>query len=183
MFELLFLVGLVGILTVAAWEWIAAQPAMGTIVAGLFFLPMVACYEFSRLSRRFDLPPRRLREFRAPNPPEDFYWDLRRTRLLRASVALLPLSLLAWWLALLVPALPQLTLDSVLGWLAGAAAIYLGARFCALSLVYWHCSQWHHPMRPAPAGWYRRLMFWLSEDAEFLGRMDKPAQEKAKAVY
>lgn len=183
MFELLFVVGVLGILAVTAWEWIAAQPAMGTIVTGLFLVPIGAWLEFGRLSLCFDLPLRTTRDFRAPSPPEAFYWSLRRARLLRACVLLFPLALGLWVLAMLVPAAATLDRESVLGWLAGAGAIYLAARFCALSLIYWHSSQWLHPMRPAPAGWYRKFMFWMSEDAEFLGRLEKPSEAKARAVY
>ncbi|MBS0657986.1 MAG: hypothetical protein JSR82_07045 [Verrucomicrobia bacterium] len=183
MFELLFVVGLLGILTVTAWEWIAAQPAMGTIVVGLFAVPLTAWLEFGRLSRRYDLPPRVRRDFRAPCPPEAFYWSLRRARLLRQCVLLVPAALSAWLLAGWFPARAALDRESVIGWLAGIGAIYLLARVFAASCVYWHASQWLHPMRPAPAGWYRKFMFWMSEDAEFLGRMEKPSEAKARAVY
>jgi len=183
MFELLFVVGLVGILTVTAWEWIAVQPAMATMVAGLFLAPMAAWLEFHRLSRRYDLPPRAKRDFRAPCPPEAFYWSLRRARLLRQCIGLIPVAIVAWLLAVRFPAGAALDRSSILGWFCGAGAIYALARQCAVSCVYWQASQWLHPMRPAPAGWYRKFMFWMSEDAEFLGRLEKPSEAKARAVY
>ncbi len=183
MVEALFLLGMLGWLVVTCWEWLAAQPAFATFCAGFFFVPVAYVTERARLAFAHDLLPLDTRRERTPLPPEIFYWELRRGALLRQNLLLGALSAIAWVAAAVYPAGFALTSVPVLGWIFGASAILGTARVFAGTSVYFHASQWFDPMRPAIIGCYRKMMFWLSEDAGFLGRLRQPTAQREKAVY
>ncbi len=183
MIEALFIFGLLGLLVGATAEWMLAHPAFATFMAGFVFIPFFTWQQFLALAVRVDLPPLAVRARRAPTPPEEFYWPLRRTALFRDFVLCAPLLVFGWIAAAMYPAQLELTTPSAAGWALGAVAIFASAHFLAAASVYCKASQWHDPMRPAPAGWYRKLMFWLSEDAAFLGRLRREGAAREKAIY
>ncbi len=179
MFELLFVLGLLGWLVVASWEWLSALPAFPTLCAVAVLAPLWAAEDFPRVLRRYFLESDRLGGPRMPTPPEQFYWAMHGPRLLRAQAMLTGLALASGAAALAHPARLEWTRSSVLGWLAGMMTVAALGRLGSRVVVYWRAAQWFDPMRPSPAGWYRRGMYWLSENPEFLGR----GETREKAIY
>ena len=180
MIEALFIIGLLGALMAFIGEFLGSLEAFPAICTGAVLVPVLLATDYARMVHAFDLPDRR----RGPLPPERFYWSFRGPALRLRTLGLIPISVIAWAFAIGFPAAPRLDRGSVIGWAATALAIPATARMLAGTMVYFRGAQWFDPMSPAVIGWYRRTMYWLSEDAEFLGRGQlKQPDEKERAVY
>ena len=180
MIEALFIIGLIGALMAFVGDSLASLEAFPAICAGAVFVPLLTWRDRINLLRGYDLEKIR----RGPLPPARFYWSIRGPRLRLRTIGLIPISIVAWGVAIGFPASLQFDRTSAVGWLASVIAILASARMTAGTLVYFRGAQWTDPMSPAVVGGYRRMMFWLSEDAEFLGRGQlKRPNEKERAVY
>ena len=180
MIEALFIIGLLGALMAFIGEFLGSLEAFPAICSGAVLVPVLFVSDYTRLLQTFDL--RVLR--REPLPPDRFYWSFRGAALRLRTLGLIPISVIAWACAIAFPAAARLDRSSVIGWAATALAIAATARMLAGTMVYFRGAQWFDPMSPAVIGWYRRTMYWLSEDAEFLGRGQlKQPNEKERAVY
>ncbi len=180
MIEALFIIGLIGALMAFVGESLASLEAFPAICAGAVLVPLLTWRDYTRLVRGYDLE----KILRSPLPPARFYWSIRGPRLRVRTTGLIPISIIAWGVSIGFPASLHFDRTSVVGWLATIVAILASARMIAGTLVYFRGAQWVDPMSPAVVGGYRRLMFWLSEDAEFLGRGQlKRPNEKERAVY
>lgn len=180
MIEALFIIGLIGALMAYVGEYLGSLEGFPAICAGAVLVPILCLLDYVRMVRALDLEnlPR------DPLPPERFYWALRGPRLRLRTLGLIPISVIAWAFALGFPAAWRLDRGSVIGWAASLLAIAATARMFAGTVVYFRGAQWFDPMSPTLVGWYRRMMFWLSEDAEFLGRGQlKEPNEKERAIY
>jgi hypothetical protein len=180
MIEALFIIGLIGTLMAFVGESLAALESFPAICAGCILVPLLSWTDHVRLERRYDLEGTR----RSPLPPARFYWSFRGPRLRLRTIGLIPISVVAWIMAIAFPASMHFDRTSVIGWTATIVGILASARMIAGTLVYFRGAQWMDPMSPAIVGGYRRMMFWLSEDAEFLGRGQlKRPNEKERAIY
>jgi len=180
MLEALFIIGLFGALIAFIGESITSLDAFPTICAGCVFVPILTWRDYAGLLQSHDLEKVR----RSPLPPARFYWSLRGPRLRLRTISLIPVSVAAWGVATAFPASLNFDRSSAIGWLSGLTAIVATTRMIAGTLVYFRGAQWIDPMSPAIVGSYRRLMFWLSEDAEFLGRGQlKPRPEPEHELY
>ncbi len=180
MIEALFIIGLIGTLMAFVGESLAALEAFPAICAGCVLIPLLSWTDHVGLVHRYDLEVVR----RSPLPPARFYWSFRGPKLRLRTLGLIPISVIAWTMAIAFPASLQFNRTSIIGWAATIVAILASARMIAGTLVYFRGAQWMDPMSPAIVGVYRRMMFWLSEDAEFLGRGQlKRPNEKERAIY
>jgi hypothetical protein len=180
MIEALFIIGLIGALMAFVGESLAGMEAFPAICAGFVFVPLLSWADFARLVRGYDLEKIR----RSPLPPARFYWSFRGPRLRLRTLGLIPISIITWGVAIGFPASLHIDRTSAVGWAATILAVLATARMIAGTLVYFRGAQWIDPMSPAIVGGFRRMMFWLSEDAEFLGRGQlKSPNEKERAVY
>jgi hypothetical protein len=180
MIEALFIIGLIGTLMALVGESLAALDAFPAICAGAVLVPLLSWRAYRQMLQTYDLE----NSPRGPLPPARFYWSFRGPRLRLRTLGLIPISIVAWGLAIGFPASQRMDRPSVIGWAATILAIMATARMVAGTLAYFRGAQWIDPMSPAIVGAYRRMMFWLSEDAEFLGRGQlKRPNEKERAVY
>ncbi len=180
MIEALFIIGLLGALMAFIGEFLGSLEAFPAICTGAALVPILFVSEYTRMLRAYDLQEIR----RDPLPPERLYWSFRGPALRLRTLGLIPISVVAWACAIGFPAASRLDRTSAIGWAATALAIAGTARMLAGTMVYFRGAQWFDPMSPALIGSYRRMMYWLSEDAEFLGRGQlKQPNEKERAVY
>ena len=180
MIEALFIIGLIGALMAFVGEALSSLDAFPAICAGSVLVPLLTWRDYTQLLQTYDLEKIR----RSPLPPARFYWSFRGPQLCLRTIGLIPISIIAWTVTIVSPASAQVDRSSAVGWLATIVAILATARMAAGTLAYFRGAQWMDPMAPALVGGYRRMMFWLSEDAEFLGRGQlKRPNEKERAVY
>ena len=187
MVEILFVLGLLGVLVVYTFEYLAALAAAPTLLAGVCLVPMLAAWDYIHAVHLMQLEGvqtrRGDRRRRAPVPPERFFWVLNSQRLQRQLLWLAPISLLGWVLALRCPAGLALEPEALAGWGFGAISIVATARLCARGILYWRASQWFDQMRPGVVGFYRRTMYQLSENPEFLGEENPRQRERENSIY
>jgi hypothetical protein len=181
MFEMLFILGALGLLLGHFLEYLSGLPAFPTLLAAFFVIPLLARGDYLALLERFRLEG--LAQDRLPVPPERFYWTLQRCQL-RQAVCLLPAVVaLAWFVALRWPAALGLSVASAAGWGAGLLAIVSTARLLAAATLYVRASQWFDKMAPWAVGLYRNTMYRISENPDFLGPENPQRKEEEKSVY
>ncbi len=181
MLEILFLFGALGWLLGMTWEYVCSLAAFYTVATAFFSIPLIACADYLEMSNMLDLGD--MKPGVAPIPPQRFYWSLHQDRLRRRLLWTAPLAVVGWAAALQWPAEWAWTWASVVGWLAGAAAIVATARFLACAVIYVHASHWFDRMAPWAVGLGRRTMYRLSENPDFLGPENPRKKEKEKSVY
>lgn len=175
MIEILFLFGLLGWLLGMAWEYLSALPAFPTIIVGMFAVPLLCWGDYLATLQRLELE--RLGKAEEPIPPERFYWELRKGRVLAALPLLAALSAAMWAVALKSPAEGTLSQGSLVGWLSGALAMGTAARFVAWSVIYVRASHWFNRMAPWAVGVCRNALYRVSENPDFLAPK-KPGGEE-----
>ncbi len=189
MVEILFVLGLLGLLVVYTFEFLASLAAAPTLLAAAFLVPLLGAWDYVHavhvmhlegLHEKARAGGRRRRE---PVPPERFYWVLNGSRLRRQLAASLPIAVVAWALALRCPADLSLEPEALAGWGFGAISIVSTARLGARSILYWQASQWFDQMSPRVVGLYRRTMYRLSENPEFLGEENPHHRERQDSIY
>ncbi len=180
MVELLIILAMFGWLVVATVEFLSSLAAFPTIVTATLVVPPAALALYRRLAVRNRLEF--LRDRRGFLPPERFYWP-GQARVLRWQLGgAFTGTVVAWPVALLEPA--RWAADSWVGWLAGAAAIVSTTLLMSLLALYLRASQRFDKFTPAPIGWARRTMFWLSDNHEFLDEEPELPRKKTKeSVY
>lgn len=181
MFEILFIFGAFGWLLGAACEFLSSLDAFPTILTALILVPLVAGADYLETLHRLELGG--LHQGREPVPPERFYWELHRARLLRSALGMTPVVVVAWAAAVWWPAAWSLAGVSLAGWVAGAAAVLSTARACARCAVYVHASRWFDRMAPWAVGLCRRTLYRLSDNPDFLSPENPARREKEKSVY
>jgi hypothetical protein len=187
MVEILFVLGLVGLLVVYTFEYLASLAAAPTLLTAACLVPLLAVWDYLHAVHVMHLEGAHVRRGesrrRAPVPPERFYWLLNACRLRRQILWLAPIAILAWALALRCPAAMSLEPEDLAGWGFGAISIVATARLGARSILYWRASQWFDQMRPGVVGLYRRTMYRLSENPEFLGEENPRRRERENSIY
>ncbi len=181
MFELLFLVGLFGLMLGAIWEYVTALPAFPTILVASAAIPLLAWADYLQLVQRLELGGMSRR--RAPVPPERFYWTLGRSQLSAMLIYSSLLGVAAWVVAIKFPAAIAPTKSAIVGWTAGAIAIVASARFWSSLIAYVRASQWFDKMTPWAVGFCRRSLYRLSDNPDFLAPERPERQEKEKSIY
>ncbi len=167
MVEILFLFGLLGWIMGMAWEYLTALPAFPTVIAGMFVVPLLCWADYLATLQRLALE--RLGKAPEPIPPERFYWNLRKAKVLAALPVLAVISGAAWFFAIKYPADETLSGGSIAGWVSGAIAIASSARLIAWSVIYVRASHWFNRMAPWAVGVCRHAMYRFSENPDFLG--------------
>lgn len=177
MIEILFLFGLLGWTMGMAWEYLSARPAFPTLLVGMCAVPLLCWADYLATLQRLALE--RLGKAPEPIPPERFYWDLRKARVLAALPMLAAISAVAWAVAIQWPAGGTASKESVIGWVAGAIAMVSTARLMAWSVIYVRASHWFNRMAPWAVGVCRNAMYRFSENPDFLGPK-APREEEEK---
>ena len=157
MFEILFIFGVFGWLLGAACEYLSNLAAFPTILTASLVIPLLASADYLEMLNKLDLGGLSAR--REPVPPERFYWNLQKPRLLRTVLWTFPLALAAWVAAIWWPASLAPTAASLVGWLAGLTAVVSTARFASHCAVYVRASRWFDKMAPWAIGVCRRTLY------------------------
>jgi hypothetical protein len=182
MLEILFIFGVLGWLLGVTWEYLSALPAFPTLLAAMGAVPLLCWTDYLATRQKYELD--RLDLDGEPVPPERFYWNLRKRRVLATIWLLIPAMVVSWMLAMEFPADSTFSVTSITGWLSGAAAILATARFIAWSVIYVRASQWFDEMAPWAVGLCRRALYRFSENPDFLGEANdsKKQAEKEKSL-
>lgn len=167
MIEILFLFGLLGWILGMAWEYLSALPSFPTLIVGMGAVPLLCWADYLATLQRLALE--RLGRAEEPIPPERFYWNLRKARVLATLPLLAVVSAAAWTAALKFPANETASPASVVGWISGAIAMSTLARLIAWSVIYVRASHWFNRMAPWAVGACRNAMYRFSENPDFLG--------------
>ena len=181
MFEILFIFGVFGWLLGAACEYLSNLAAFPTILTAILVIPLLACADYLEMLNKLDLGGLSTR--REPVPPERFYWNLQKPRLLRTVLWTFPLAVLAWVAAIWWPASLAPTVPSLVGWLAGLTAVVSTARFASHCAVYVRASRWFDKMAPWAIGVCRRTLYRISDNPDFLAPENPERQEKESSIY
>lgn len=177
MLEILFIFGLIGLGLGMAWEYLSSLAAFPILIAGMFAVPLLSWADYLATLQRLALE--RLGRAEEPIPPERFYWNLRKARVLAALPLLALIAGVAWTVAIRSPADASPTAGSIIGWVSGAIAMGSTARLIAWSVIYVRASHWFNRMAPWAVGLCRNALYRLSENPEFLGLGEKRSEEKS----
>jgi len=179
MVEILFVIGLLGWLGGMLFEYLYTLPGFATLMTGFLLVPVVAAIDYASVREQIAL--RGIGRAREATPPEKFYWPWTRARLLTGCIWYAPLAVAGWLTAFLRP----IGVDGVWGLVlaigAGLVAILSTGRWVSRCLLYFNACQWYDRMTPWFMGYFRRTMYRLSENPEFLGDETfhtKPSGEK-----
>ena len=181
MFEILFIFGAFGWLLGAACEYLSSLAAFPTILTAFLLIPLLACADYLEMLNKLELGGLHAR--RDPVPPERFYWSLHKTRLLRVLLWLAPAAAGSWFAAIWWPASFVPDGVSLVGWLAGVAAVVSTARFASHCAVYVRASRWFDKMAPWAIGVCRRTLYRLSDNPDFLAPENPERREKESSIY
>ncbi len=182
MFEILFIFGAIAWVVLTAIEWLATLAAFPTIVAGVVIVPVLAVWSYGRGLRELRLEFLKTR--RGFLPPERFYWPEQSRGLAHRSGWLVAASLVTWAVAIWQPASLAVTVTSVIGWVAGLAAIICSGVATAWVVIFFRGSQRFDALTPNVMGALRRGMFWLSDNHEFLGEEPEvPRKKTRESIY
>ncbi len=179
MVEVLVICGLVGWLILTLLEALSHLPFFPAIVMAAILCPLLSRWDYSNLSQRWKLGG--ICSPREPIPPERFYWSAQKPQLQGVVRFCGVLSVLAWCNALLLPASPDFSLASIVGWLNAFVGVMTMSRAISAGLLFFKASQWFDAMSPRFVGLLRHAMYKLSDNYEYLGSK-KPDPEKEK-VY
>ncbi len=182
MLELLIILAMFGWVIVTVIQFLASLEAVPTIAAAAVAVPAFSVWLHARLLRSLRLDF--LRGRRDFLPPERFYWPMQAATLRWELGACIACALAAWPLAIVCPAALELTARSMTGWIAGIVAIVASSLVCSRLAVYLRASQRYDKSMPAPIGWLRHFMFWISDNYEFLGEEPEVSRrKKQESVY
>ena len=181
MFEILFIFGAFGWLLGAACEYLSGLAAFPTILTAFILIPLLACADYLEMLDKLDLGGLSAR--REPVPPERFYWNLQKPRLLLTIIWTFPVAVVAWFAAIWWPASLAPTLVSLVGWLAGVTAVVGTARLASHCAVYVRASRWFDKMAPWAVGVCRRTLYRLSDNPDFLAPENPVRLEKESSIY
>ena len=177
MVEVLVIFGLLGWLFLTFLEWLSTLPVFPAVVAAAVLCPILSAREYLHLTRTWKL--RGIYSNRDPIPPERFYWVVQRIRLQRSIILLTVPCTLAWCNAALLPASLDVNLASIVGWLNSLVGILTLSRVVSATALFFNASQWFDAMSPTLVGLFRRAMYKLSDNYEYLGQKKRnPEKEK-----
>jgi hypothetical protein len=177
MVEVLGIFGFLGWLFLVFCEWLSHLPVFAALVVGAIAVPIMAVADFRKILRKLQLPG--LYTSRDPIPPERFSWLLHGEWLRQSIVWSFVIAAGGWWNAATLPASLSCDLESVVGWLNAVVGMIGSARFFSASLLFVHAAQWFDSMSPSLVGFFRVLMYRLSDNYEYLGqRKTDPEREK-----
>ncbi len=181
MLEILFIFGVIGWLMGMAWEYLSALQAFPTILVSFAAVPLVALTYYYETIHSSGLES--IGQDRLPVPPERFYWSMRKSALAWQILGLAPLAVVCWAAALQYPAGSSVSTPSLVGWLAGAVAIYATGRLITACVVYVRASHWFDRMAPWAVGACRRALYKVSDNPDFLDSSNPEKREKEKTIY
>ena len=177
MVEVLVIFGLLGWLFLTFLEWFSTLPVFPAVVTAAVICPILSVRHYLRLIRTWKL--RGIYSNRDPIPPERFYWAAQRIRLQRSIILFTIPCALAWCNAALLPASLDVNLTSVVGWLNSFVGILTLSRVVSATALFFKASQWFDAMSPTLVGLFRRFMYRLSDNYEYLGQKKRdPEKEK-----
>lgn len=177
MVEVLAIFGFLSWLVAVLCDWLSGLPFFPAIVMGAVAVPLIALHEYAVLGRRWKLRSWTFRPF--PIPPERFYWIIQRPRLRRTMCWYAAAFAASWWNVVSLPAELSTDPPSLLGWANALAGTYTGARLLGSLVLFVRASQWFDAMSPNVVGLFRRTMYRLSDNYEYLGEQRRhPEREE-----
>jgi hypothetical protein len=179
MVEVLAIFGFLAWLFKACYEWLSSLPVFPAITVAGVLIPIFVIRDFQYLSRAWNL--RGMFAKREPIPPERFYWLVQGPKLRLMVTWLSAAAVCAWWNAATLPASGHLNLESVVGWMNALVGIFAASRVISLIALFFQASQWFDSMTPNLVGLFRRAMYKLSDNYEYLGQ--KRRDHEKEEVY
>jgi hypothetical protein len=179
MVEVLGIFGFLSWLFVTFCEWLSDLPFFPAVCLTSFLVPVLAARDYRRLVRRWQLQGMLAR--REPVPPERFYWATRAGQRIKQTSWWTLATLFAWWNVATFPASLVFTEESIFGWLNAFAGVLTASRTVSLIAISFRASQWFDSMSPNLVGLFRRTMYHLSDNYEYLGT--KKRDRKKEKVY
>jgi hypothetical protein len=177
MVEVLAIFGFLSWLVAILCDWLSGLPFFPAIAMGVVAIPLIALHEYVVLGRRWKLRSWTSRPF--PIPPERFQWIIQRPRLRRVIYWHAAAFAANWWNVVSLPAELSTDAPSLLGWANALAGTYTGARLLGFLVLFVRASQWFDSMSPNVVGLFRRTMYRLSDNYEYLGEQRRhPEREE-----
>ncbi len=176
MVEVLGVFGFLSWLFVTFCEWLSDLPFFPAVVLGCILIPALAARDYRYLTRKWRLQG--ILAHREPVPPERFYWSVQADKLGSRASLLSVATVLAWWNAVMFPASLTMTPEAILGWLNAVAGILTGSRLISLLILFFRASQWFDAMTPNVVGLFRRTMYRLSDNYEYLGQTKRDHEKE-----
>lgn len=179
MVEVLAVFAALGWLVASFCAWLSGLPFFPALAAAALASPFLVIHDYQILGRQWHL--RGWKTGRQPVPPERFYWTMVQPQLKRIIIWNTAAALAGWWNAVTLPADLSLGLPSLVGWGNAVAGTWTGARVVSAILLFVRASQWFDAMRPNVVGLWRRAMYRLSDNYEYLG--DQRRDPEKERVY
>ncbi len=176
MVEVLGVFGFLSWLFVTFCEWLSCLAFFPAVVLGCILIPVLAGRDYRQLARKWQLQG--MFAHREPVPPERFYWGARANKLGWRASLLSAATILAWWNAATFPASLTVTPEAILGWLNAIAGILTSSRLVSLLILFFRASQWFDAMTPDVVGLFRRTMYRLSDNYEYLGQKKRDPEKE-----
>lgn len=179
MVEALAIFGFLSWLVAVLCNWLSGLPFFPAVVMGAVAIPVVALREYVILGRKWGLRSWTFRPF--PIPPERFHWIIQRPRLRRVIYWHTAAFTASWWNVVNLPAELSTDPPSLLGWANAVAGVYMGGRLLSFLVLFVRASQWFDSMSPSVVGLFRRTMYRLSDNYEYLGEQRR--HPESEEVY
>lgn len=177
MIAVLVIFSLIGWLFLTFLQWLNTLPVFPAVVAGAVLCPILAAWDYFRLTRTWKLQG--VLSERDPIPPERFYWTIQRPRLRRMIILFSIFSALAWCNAATLQALLEIDLASIVGWLNALVGILTLSRVISATTLFFKASHRFDAMSPTFVGLFHRAMYKLSDNYEYLAHKKRdPAKDK-----
>jgi hypothetical protein len=179
MLAVLVIFSLIGWLLQTFLQWLSSLPVFPAVVAGAVLCPILAPWDYFRLTRTWKLRGALFK--RDPIPPERFYWTIQRPRLGRMIILFSISSALAWCNAAILPASHDIDLASIVGWVNALVGMLTLSRVISATTLFFKASQKFDAMNPPLLGLLRRAMYKLSDNYEYLAQ--KKQDPEKEEVY
>jgi hypothetical protein len=176
MVEVIAIFGCFGLLLLVFFEWVSTLPCFYTVITALAAIPVLSLCDYFYLRQKWNL--RGIHAKREPIPPERFYWIFQRPRLKRIILVCALFSFVIGAVAVFFPAPIDISLSAVLGWTNVLLGIAAGSRAISGTVLFFRASQWFDIMSPMIVGSFRKAMYQLSDNYEYLGNRHRDAEKE-----
>lgn len=178
MLELLGIFALLSWLLILLCQFLSHFDFFPSILVATLLVPALTFFFYSRLREKFLFHSITLS--RTPLPPEMFYWNLYRQKLLNTGVQATSFSILSGILAFHCPVFSPDLLKSSIGILATLVFIPSLSTCIGSFSLYIKAAQWFECPHSQSLSLLRKSMYWISDNPDFL---PAPSHEKNKKSF
>jgi hypothetical protein len=176
MVEVIAIFGCSGLLLLIFFGWLSGLPCFFTVVTALWVIPILSLCDYHYLRQKWNLSG--IRPKREPIPPERFYWITQKSRLKRIILTCSVFSGVSACLAALFPVPVDFSLSAVFPWTNMLFGIAAMSRVISGTVLFFRASQWFDIMSPIIVGSFRKAMYQLSDNYEYLGTRRRDAEKE-----